>query len=207
MLVTSDPAAAEQCAVIRALGGIPLLVAGSSLSADSAAACLDAGADAVVGLPLSDAELDAHIQAVLRRSEIQDGAAPVRQIRAGSLTIDTDTHTVWQGEKEVNLSPTEFNLLAALAESPGSVVSNEELLTRVWGPEYADDVHYVRLYIGYLRAKLEADPRHPTLIVNQWGVGYRLATTPGEPSGAAYVSAGEAHSRAAENVSATPRFG
>lgn len=77
----------------------------------------------------------------------------------------------------MDVTPIEFSILSVLAEQPGRVVTTRELLTRVWGPAYADDVHYIRLYIGYLRAKLENDPRHPRVILNQWGVGYRLAVS------------------------------
>jgi two-component system KDP operon response regulator KdpE len=82
----------------------------------------------------------------------------------------------------VRLSPTEFKVLAVLAEHPGRVVTNGEILSRVWGPEFRDDIHYVRLYIGYLRQKLTPDPSQPALIVNQWGVGYRLVVS-GEADG------------------------
>src|SRR5207248_9882003 len=97
------------------------------------------------------------------------------QITIGDLTMDPGTRSVRLRGKEISLSPTEYQVLALLAERPGQIMTNHELLTRVWSEEYTDDLHYVRLYIGYLRAKLERDPRHPELILTQWSVGYRLA--------------------------------
>jgi two-component system KDP operon response regulator KdpE len=173
------PGAPEQCEVLRALGDFPLIVAWREAAPAVAAACLDRGADAAIALPLPARELAARIRTVLRRAG--DHALPAGKPRTtiGDLAIDFGTRSVWLRGREVELSPTEFALLAVLAETPGRVVTNRELLTRVWGEEYADEVHYVRLYIGYLRAKLEDDPRAPRLILNQWGVGYRLVAESG----------------------------
>jgi two-component system, OmpR family, KDP operon response regulator KdpE len=174
VIVADSANAREHCAVFRALGDVPIVVAGEGLTSEVIAACLDAGADTALRLPMAADEAVARVRVVLRRTEQQWAHNAPRKIVAGNLAIDLDTRAVTLRGREVALSPTEFGLLAALAESQGSVVTNRELLSRVWGPEYADDVHYVRLYIGYLRAKLEDDPQHPQLIVNQWGVGYRL---------------------------------
>lgn len=185
VVILADSAnAREHCAVFRALGEVPIVVAGEGLTSEVIAACLDAGADTALRLPMAPDEAVARVRVVLRRSEQQWAQNAPRKIVAGNLAIDLDTRAVSLRGREVALSPTEFGLLAALAESQGSVVTNRELLNRVWGPEYADDVHYVRLYIGYLRAKLEDDPQRPQLIVNQWGVGYRLVLpeAPGAPS-------------------------
>lgn len=164
-----------QCEVLRALGDFPLIVTSPDLPPDVATACLDRGADAAVTLPPAD-ELGARVRAVLRRAAVQQPAEARQRITAGDLAIDLEARLVWRRGAQVDLTPTEFQLLAVLAENPGRVVTNRELLTRVWGEEYADDVHYVRLYIGYLRTKLEDDPRQPRRIVTAWGVGYRLAT-------------------------------
>ena len=175
LALVDDGGAPQLCEVLRALGDLPLMVAGHDLSPETAAECLDRGADAAAMLPLSAQELSARLLAVLRRSGSQPASEAPAQITAGSLIIDTDTRQVhWRGRR-VDLTPTEFHVLSVLAEKPGRVVTNGELLTRVWGPEYADDVHYVRLYIGYLRGKLEEDPHRPEVIRNQWGVGYRLS--------------------------------
>jgi two-component system, OmpR family, KDP operon response regulator KdpE len=176
LVIAESSSAPETCEVLRALGDVPVMAAASRPSPDLATQCLDAGADAVVPLTAPSAELAARVRAVLRRTRLHEAAPAGRIVAAGGLVIDLDERTVRRLGTEIRLSPTEFNLLAVLAEHPGRVVSNGEILTRVWGPEYRDDIHYVRLYVGYLRGKLELDPAHPTLIINQWGVGYRLAT-------------------------------
>jgi two-component system, OmpR family, KDP operon response regulator KdpE len=172
--IDANPAAAEQCEVLRALGDFPLIVTWRDAAPDVVAACLDRGADAAIALPRPARELGARIRSVLRRADEQSPPALRPRVTSGDLTIDLDARTVSVRGREIELSPTEFQLLAVLAETPGRVVTNRELLTRVWGEEYADEVHYVRLYVGYLRSKLEDDPRAPRLILNQWGVGYRL---------------------------------
>jgi two-component system, OmpR family, KDP operon response regulator KdpE len=172
--VDATPTAAEQCEILRALGDFPLIVTWHDAAPTVAAACLDRGADAAIALPLPTRELAARIRAVLRRAGEQSPPAVRPRVTSGDLSIDLDARTVSVRGREIELSPTEFQLLAVLAETPGRVVTNRELLTRIWGKEYADEVHYVRLYIGYLRSKLEEDPRAPRLILNQWGVGYRL---------------------------------
>ena len=91
------------------------------------------------------------------------------------LTIDFDRHEVWKDGEKVQLRPTEFRLLYHLASNPGVVMTHETLLSRVWGPEYRDASHYVRLYINYLRQKLEDDPANPRYILTERGVGYRFA--------------------------------
>lgn len=179
VLAMSDAGAAVQlCEVLSAIGQQPLLLAGQGLPSAVATACLDEGADAIVTLPLPVRELAARIRAVQRRVAGQTPADAVRPIVAGDVVLDFNFRAVWRRGVLVDLSPTEFRLLQALIESNGRVVTNRELLTRVWSEEYVDDLHYVRLYVGYLRAKLEDDPAHPALILNQWGVGYRLATSP-----------------------------
>ncbi len=90
------------------------------------------------------------------------------------LQIDLDRNEVWAGGKKVSLTPTEYRLLYQLVSQPGRVLSFERLLTSVWGWEYRDEDHYVRLYISYLRQKLEPDPAHPRYILTEKGLGYRF---------------------------------
>jgi two-component system KDP operon response regulator KdpE len=184
VVAAESPAAAEACEIVRALGDVPVVVAGNGLLPEPMTHCLDAGADAFVLLTVPTDELVARLRVVLRRARRQESRAAAQTVTIGDVSIDLDSHSVYRGGVEVRLAPTEFNVLAVLAEQPGRVVTNEELLTRVWGHEYRDDVHYVRLYVGYLRQKLEADPSRPALIVNQWGVGYRLAATAQDAAGA-----------------------
>ena len=116
------------------------------------------------------------IKAVLRRAEAPPQAPASRVLQVDDrLAIDFDRHEVWKDGEKVQLRPTEFRLLYHLASNPGVVMTHETLLSRVWGPEYRDASHYVRLYINYLRQKLEDDPANPHYILTERGVGYRFA--------------------------------
>jgi len=132
------------------------------------------GADDYVTKPFSFAELEARLQAILSRA----GRYPVEErpdvLRYGDLEVNLKAHLAMRGEQTIDLSPTEFRLLACLMERTGEVVPVEELVVRVWGPEYAADVGYIRRYVWHLRQKLEPDPAHPQYIFNERGVGYRF---------------------------------
>jgi two-component system KDP operon response regulator KdpE len=179
LLLSSGELAPHLCEVLSALSGPPLMVAGSPLSSDSMVACLAHGADSVVRLPVPSAELSVRLQALARRtSDVSDAVLRVDTVD-GELMLDRDAHVATRCGKSVDLTPTEFRLLWILAEVPGRLLTYQQLLTKVWSEEYVDDIQYVRLYVNYLRNKLEENPRSPRLIVNQWGVGYRLAITDG----------------------------
>jgi two-component system KDP operon response regulator KdpE len=133
------------------------------------------GVDDYVVKPFSFAELIARIGAILIRS--RHAAPPTHPLPfvRGDVAIDLTERRVSRAGQPIHLSPTEFRLLAALAERPGHILSPEALLAHVWGNEYADDVENVKRYIHYLRQKLEADPDHPQLILTERGFGYFLA--------------------------------
>jgi two-component system KDP operon response regulator KdpE len=132
------------------------------------------GADDYVTKPFSQRELAARIGAVLRRAE-QPAHLPKTEIAVDDyLRLDFDRNEVWAGGRPVSLSPTEHRLLYHLASNPGRVMTFESLLTRVWGWEYRDEDHYVRLYVSYLRQKLEPDPARPRYILTEKGLGYRF---------------------------------
>lgn len=135
---------------------------------------LDAGADDYVTKPFGLDELLARLRAALRHAVQAAGSTPV--VRTGDLEIDLAAHVVRRRGHEVDLSPKEFELLALLAAQVGKVVRHRELLKAVWGSERAD-VQYLRVYIGQLRAKLEANPSQPSLLLSDPGVGYRLVST------------------------------
>jgi two-component system, OmpR family, KDP operon response regulator KdpE len=136
---------------------------------------LELGADDYVAKPFSPGVLLSRIKAVLRRAEAPPQAPTSSELRIDDrLTIDFDRHQVWKDGEKVQLRPTEFRLLYHLASNPGVVLTHETLLSRVWGPEYRDASHYVRLYINYLRQKLEDDPASPHYILTERGVGYRF---------------------------------
>ena len=107
-----------------------------------------------------------------RSGSSSNGREPI--LTYDNLVFDFDKHEVTVDGKRVDLSPTEFRLLSVLARHRGRVLPHEFLLTEVWGPEYVGEVDYLRLYISYLRRKIERDPSNPSLIHNEWGVGYRF---------------------------------
>lgn len=136
---------------------------------------LELGADDYVTKPFDIDVLLARIKAVLRRTGSSPPLLPVfNPLVVGDLVIDPAAHTVAVAGKTVNLAPREFDLLVALAQETGRVLSVDELLTRVWGAEYVGEPQVVYVHIRWLREKLEADPTHPRRIVTVRGVGYKL---------------------------------
>lgn len=133
---------------------------------------LEQGADDYIVKPFSPDELGARIRAVLRRSTGAGNSE--RLIKAGDIEIDLEKRLVTRGGEPVTVTRTEWLLLQHLAANAGKVMMNAELLTKVWGPEYRDDVQYLRVWVSRLRAKLEADSAEPTVIVTRPGIGYVL---------------------------------
>ncbi|MEO7667356.1 MAG: response regulator transcription factor [Dehalococcoidia bacterium] len=133
---------------------------------------LEQGADDYIVKPFSPEELGARIRAVLRRSS---GAKPTeRVVRAGAIQIDLERRTVTKQGDPVELTRTEWLLLQSLAANYGKVMMNAELLAKVWGPEYRDDVQYLRVWVSRLRAKIEEDPSSPAIVKTRPGIGYML---------------------------------
>lgn len=137
---------------------------------------LDEGADDYLVKPFSIGELLARMRVALRRRGNPVRAA-ITRYEQGEVTIDLVNHRVNCKGESVHLTPTEFNLLARLVRSAGQVVTHRQLLVDVWGPEYLDHTHYLRLYMGQLRAKLEDNPAEPQWLLTEPGVGYRLLDT------------------------------
>lgn len=139
-------------------------------------AALDMGADDVIRTTTPPTELLARLHASIRRSRRKspEEREEATVVRTGELEIDRATQIVTKQGKRVSLSRTEYRLLDALASRVGQVAPHRFLLSTVWGNAYVDDVHYLRVYIGYLRSKLEDDPGHPRYLRSEWGVGYRL---------------------------------
>jgi len=143
---------------------------------------LELGADDYIGKPFSHRELVSRIRAVLRRHY---AAPPVAQTLGqvdDRLSIDFARREVLVAGQRVNLRPTEYRLLYHLVQNAGYVQTHEMLLTKVWGPEYREESHYLRLYITYLRQKLEQDPASPKYILTERGVGYRFVDFKGKPT-------------------------
>jgi two-component system KDP operon response regulator KdpE len=133
---------------------------------------LDAGADDYVEKPFRVGELLARLRVVMRRQAHPTESPPV--IQAGDLVIDLPRRLVTRGGEAVRLSPKEYELLAKLAEADGRVLTHKDLLMSLWGPAHLQDMQYLRVFIGQLRQKIEADPAEPKLVLTQPGIGYRF---------------------------------
>ncbi|MFM0200811.1 response regulator [Paraburkholderia fungorum] len=158
---------------LRSWSTMPVIVLSARSREEDKVAALDAGADDYLTKPFGLPELSARIRARLRRQAGCARAGPP-QIQFGLVTVDLGERRVLRGSRTVHLSPTEYRLLSALMRHPGQVLTHEQLLGEVWGPLQTDNHHYVRIYMGHLRHKLERDPAHPEHIVTESGVGYRL---------------------------------
>ena len=163
----------ETCRRIRELSDVPIILL-SALSGDSnVVRGLENGADDYVAKPFSFAELLARIRASLRRYERHTTSAS-EVIVDDRLIVDLARYRAIVDGKEVNLSATEFKLLACFLENAGRVLTHQSLLTQVWGWEYADQTDYLKVYIHSLRKKIEQDTRRPSYILTERGLGYRF---------------------------------
>ncbi len=159
---------------LRRVRATPVIVISARHGESHKVRLLDAGADDYLIKPFSLAELLARMRVALRHRGTLVRPVTVRYERTG-LLVDLETRHVHRDGVEVHLTPTEFRLLAALVRSAGRVVTHRQLLLDVWGPEYTEHTHYLRLYMGQLRAKLEPEPADPRLLLTEPGIGYRLA--------------------------------
>jgi len=159
---------------IREVNNVPVIMLTAKGEEDDRIQGLELGADDYITKPFSPRELVSRIRAVLRRTKsFKDDE--VDQIKVDDrLTIDFSRREVWVEGKKVDLRPTEYRLLYHLVQNAGWVNTHEQLLSKVWGFEYQDEPHYVRLYVNYLRKKLEEDPSNPKYILTERGVGYRF---------------------------------
>jgi len=174
--------------ILRAACSLPIVGLTTVDSSTEVVKALDAGADDLVATSCGAVELLARVRAAIRRHQRTDPRpASRRQIHTGALVIDRDMRTVRKHGIPVQLSNTEYRLLEALATRVGETAPHRFLLTNVWGEQYLNDVQYLRVYIGYLRNKLEDDPRNPQYLASEWGVGYRLARLPIEAEHAGAV--------------------
>ncbi|MBE7519694.1 MAG: response regulator transcription factor [Thermoflexaceae bacterium] len=175
---------AEVTARIRMVSNAALLVVGCTGALGEMLRCFEAGADTYARPNCHTEEIDLRLRAAFRRmdrhrcEERSERPADAAVLRVGEIEIDPAGQVVRKRGAVVALSPTEFRLLMTLAEHPGEVVPSKALIARVWGNQYASETHYLRLYVRYLRQKLEDDPSHPVYIVNRWGSGYALETPP-----------------------------
>jgi two-component system KDP operon response regulator KdpE len=165
----------EVCVRLRELSSVPIIMLTACVRESDVVKGLQIGVDDYVKKPFSARELEARIQAVLRRCKADKTKASRTPFYSnGHLSVDFDRRLVKIQGRDVDLSPTEFKLLCCLVRNEGRVLPHRYLLTEVWGPEYVDEVDYVKLYIRYLRRKIEKDPSAPEHILTEWGVGYRF---------------------------------
>jgi DNA-binding response OmpR family regulator len=164
----------EVLRIIREVSSVPVIMLTAKGEEDDRVRGLELGADDYITKPFSPRELVSRVKAVLRRTESTTGATHGLIEVDDRLKIDFDRREVWVEGKLVKLRPTEYRLLYHLVQNAGWVITHDQLLTRVWGYEYRDEPHYVRLYINYLRQKLEKDPSNPKYILTERGVGYRF---------------------------------
>jgi two-component system KDP operon response regulator KdpE len=159
--------------LVRAQYALPILIISARHDDANKVTLLDAGADDYLVKPFSVSELLARMRVTLRHRGMVVVASQTHY-RCENLEIDLAKHTVLKAGEPVHLTPTEFKLLARLVRQVGQVVTHRQLLVDVWGAEHVDQTHYLRLYMGQLRAKLETNPTEPTLLLTEPGVGYRL---------------------------------
>ena len=160
--------------MIREISNIPIIMLTAKGEEDDRVKGLELGADDYVTKPFSPRELVSRVKAVLRRSEsILENSDEILNVD-DRLKIDFSKREIWVKGELVKLRPTEYRLLYHLVQNSGWVLTYDQILSKVWGYEYRDEPHYVRLYINYLRQKLEENPAMPKYILTERGVGYRF---------------------------------
>lgn len=165
----------ELCRRLRLVSQVPIIVLSVKGEEKTKVEALDAGADDFVTKPFSMEELLARVRATLRRapSTTRDGAAST-VLEAGDFRLDVETRKVTVREKDIHLTPKEFELLAHLMRHSGKVLTHRKLLSAIWGASYAEQTEYLRVFIGQLRKKIEADPSAPRYILTEPWIGYRF---------------------------------
>ena len=157
------------CRAIRETSTVPIVMLTAKTDTVDVVLGLESGADDYITKPFKPQELIARIRARLRRSDDH----PSESIEVGDLVIDVPRHTVRRGEREINLTPLEFDLLVEMARRPTEVFSREELLEKVWGYRHVSDTRLVNVHVQRLRSKIEKDPENPQIVLTVRGVGYK----------------------------------
>jgi two-component system KDP operon response regulator KdpE len=160
----------EVVRVVRSRSQAPILILSAQTEEQRKIEALDAGADDYITKPFGIGELRARLRVALRRS---GGTAAKYEL--DGLNLDLELRRVQRDGRDIHLTPIEFALLARLARSAGRVVTHRQLLSDVWGADYVEHTHYLRIYMGQLRAKIEVDPAVPRFLLTDTGIGYRLA--------------------------------
>lgn len=176
----------EVLRLIRETSKVPIIMLTAKGEEDDRVRGLELGADDYITKPFSPRELVSRVRAVLRRTESGVSGSHEVIIVDDRLKLDFDKHEIWVEGKIVQLRPTEYRLLYHLVQNAGWVITHDQLLAKVWGYEYQNEPHYVRLYINYLRKKLELDPSNPKYILTERGVGYRFVDFRRQPESEKY---------------------
>lgn len=163
----------EVCKEVRAQSNLPIIVLSVKDTERDKVLALDLGADDYVSKPFGMNEVLARIRVALRHSaQVESGTEPI--FSAGPLRVDFAQREVQVNGQEVKLTPTEYDLLKALIKNSGKIMTRHMLLSQVWGTGYGAESHYLHVYVGQLRRKIEPDPAHPRFILTVSGVGYRF---------------------------------
>lgn len=158
---------------MRGWSGAPIIVLSARIEETDKVAALDLGADDYLTKPFSIEEMLARVRAALRRAT-RDTAANTPRVTFGEVELDLASRRVSRSGSPVHLTPIEYRLLTALVAHEGKVLTHRQLLREVWGPNFVEHNHYLRIYMGHLRHKLEADPTQPRHLLTETGVGYRF---------------------------------
>lgn len=164
----------ETLQLIREISTVPVIMLTAKGEEEDRVRGLELGADDYISKPFSPREMVSRVKAVLRRTETPSHPIHEQIVVDERLSIDFDRREIFVDGTLVQLRPTEFKLLYHLVQNAGWVVPHDQLLAKVWGYEYREETHYLRLYINYLRQKLEPDPSNPLYILTERGVGYRF---------------------------------
>lgn len=157
---------------LRQWSAIPVIVLSARSEESDKIAALDAGADDYLSKPFGIGELQARLRVALRRHA--SGASPEPVVHFSNVKVDIASRLVHRGDEEIHLTPIEFRLLAVLLNNAGKVLTQRQLLNQVWGPNAVEHSHYLRIYMGHLRQKLELDPARPRHFLTETGIGYRF---------------------------------
>jgi two-component system KDP operon response regulator KdpE len=158
---------------LRGWSEVPVLILSARAQENDKIDALDAGADDYLTKPFSVGELRARVRALLRR-RLRSGEGVTPLVEFGQVTVDLSRRLVLRAGETVHLTPLEYRLLATLLGHPGKVLTQRNLLREIWGPSYVESSHYLRVYVGHLRQKLEDDPTQPRHFLTETGVGYRF---------------------------------
>lgn len=159
---------------LREVSNVPIIVLSALGEEADKVRAFDLGADDYLTKPFGVGELLGRVKAVLRRAQWANLPEEGERLVRGEICVELDRHRVTVNGREIDLTPTEYNLLVFLMRHAGKVLPHQFILQQVWGPQYGNEAEYLRVYIGRLRRKIEADPLHPRYLHTEHGIGYRF---------------------------------